>query len=243
MINNAHGFDIRSAEQFDEANQLVAAARVVGIEPHRELHPIDAHQRQQPAQILKPQWLVGIWQRPAEFALLGRRQRWHDGQPHVALTELALGIVLTVSGVRAEHLHVDAIESIIGNFGLPFFRALVSIGRFARGVLQLGRLLLVVDDQPPVELEVGCISFAVERIEELEADFGIALADAGQLAMDNDFVERGVDIARVLRRHGNSRQPSQPHVGDGHATVQIAFASADGYEVDHHSIDLGVSRL
>ena len=99
-----------------------------GAEPDGHLDPVDAHLRQQPAQVLERQRRVAVGQRPAEFAAPRHRQRRHDGEVNRCGSTARARRRYDPRRLRAEHPHDDAVVAVVGNFRMPLARAFVSVG-------------------------------------------------------------------------------------------------------------------
>ena len=68
-IEDADRFDVGGGELFGEDHQIVAAARLGGIVPNGELHPVDRRLRQELREVVEIQRNRVAGERPAEFAL------------------------------------------------------------------------------------------------------------------------------------------------------------------------------
>ena len=77
-----------------------------------------------------------------------------------------------------EHAHDDAIVAIIGEFWKPLGRAFVAVRPAVENCGRIGRFPRIVLNQSPVEPVCFALQLVVEHVEELEANFGIALRNA-----------------------------------------------------------------
>ena len=98
-------------------------------------------------------------------------------------------------------------------------------------------------DQPAVQVNAAAVQFLARRVEQLEADFRILLANARQLAAHDHVVLVPIDVVRAVGRDGDPRQSGKPDVVEADLSLQVAPAAAPHVESDHRPVDRFVARI
>ena len=125
---------------------------------------------------------------------------------------------------------------------MPFDRAFVPFGPLA-AVGHFRSAARFIDNQLAVQRKVLALQFVVGAVEQLKINLGILFPNARKRALHFDAVQLRINVARIVRRNIDPRQPPEPHIGQRHAPLQVAFAAPLHREPDHDPVDRRIARL